>query len=152
MKDKRGMTLIELIIVVAIIAILGAIAVPAYLGQQKSATRTEAFSNLRTLALLEGQYFAENGTYTPSLGNPGNNNPGNVAIIQTGNGTPANALPGFQPGGGTGQLVFSYWIVQNVTYLGAAQTPCFAAYAKGNSNTRVTNEQYVIDCNNNTNF
>ncbi len=61
--DKKGVTLIELIIVVAIIGILAMIAIPGYIGQQKRAARTEAYSNLENLRLLEEQYFAENGCY-----------------------------------------------------------------------------------------
>jgi len=35
--NKKGYTLIELLIVIAVIGILAAISVPAYLGQQKGA-------------------------------------------------------------------------------------------------------------------
>lgn len=140
MKDK-GFTLTELIIVIAIISILAAIAIPAYVGQQKRAARTEAFSNLETLRLLEEQYFAENGRYTVSLGDPGKDND-NVAIIQS-------VLPGFRPGT---RLSFSYWIEQNINLNGEALTPCFRASAAGNTGTRVDGEVYRIDCNNNRNF
>ena len=61
--NKKGITLIELLIVIAIIGILAAIAVPAYIGQQRNAARTEAYSNLQNLRLLEEQYYAENGCY-----------------------------------------------------------------------------------------
>ncbi|MFZ5907520.1 MAG: type IV pilin protein [Nitrospirota bacterium] len=147
--DKRGFTLIELIIVVAIIGILAMIAIPGYIGQQRNATRTEAYSNLQNLRLLEEQYFADNGNYTISLGVCAKDNLGNVNTIQTGGGDPTNALPNFRPGTG---LSFSYCIESNIDFAGAAQTPCFRASAFGNSTSRVDNEVFRIDCNNNRNF
>lgn len=148
--DEKGFTLTELIIVIAIIGILAVIAIPAYLGQQKSATRVEAFSSLESLRLLEEQFFAENARYTVTLGTCAANNPGNVAQIQQGGAAPdpTNALRGFRPGSGS----FSYCIQQNIDLAGAAQTPCFRASAFGNTGTRVSGEIYRIDCNNNRNF
>ena len=55
-----------MLIVVAIIGILAMIAIPAYVGQQKSAERTEAYTNLQNLRMLQEQYFAENGEYAPN--------------------------------------------------------------------------------------
>lgn len=147
--NQKGLTLIELIIVITIISILAAVAVPAYIGQQKKAARTEAYSNLQNLRLLEEQFFAENGTYTISLGNCAKDNAGNVATIQTGGGDSTNALPGFRPGTG---LSFSYCIETNVDINNAAQNPCFRASAFGNTNSRVDNDVFAIDCNNNRNF
>jgi len=142
--DTKGITLIELIIVVAIIGILAMIAIPAYVGQQKSAARTEAYSNLENLRLLEEQFFAENSLYTV--------NAANVAAIQA-------LLPGFRPGTG---LSFNYAITQDVAltppvavpYDGvtAAQNPCFVATATGIAGTRVAGDVFAIDCNNNRNF
>jgi|SRR3989304_2816358 len=147
--NKKGLTLIELIIVLAIISILAAIAIPAYIGQQKRAARTEAFTNLDTLRLLEEQFFSENATYTINLGACAADNPGNVNTIQTGGGDPTNALPGFRPGTGAN---FSYCIEQDINLAGAAQTPCFRTSAFGNTNTRVANDVFRVDCNNNKNF
>jgi hypothetical protein len=122
---------------------------PAYIGQQKRAARTEAYTNLENLRLLEEQFFAENARYTINLGVCAADNLGNVNTIQTGGGDPANALSGFRPGSG---LSYSYCIEQNIDLNGAAQTPCFRASAFGNTGTRVDGDTFRIDCNNNRNF
>lgn len=148
--NKKGFTLTELLIVLAIISILAMISVPAYVGQQKRATRAEASANLENLRLLEEQFFAENGGYTITLGTCAADNPGNVATIQTGGGDATNALPGYRPGNGTS---YSYCIEQDVDLNGnATATPCFRASAFGNAGTRVTGDIFMIDCNNNRNF
>jgi len=145
MNNKKGFTLLELLIVIAIIGILAVIAIPGYIGYQTRAVRTEAFANLEALRLLEEQFFAENNTYTISLGNCAADQPGNVAIIQTGGGDATNALPNFRPGTGG---AFSYCIEQNIDVNGNAVTSCFRAGAYGNTGTRVAGEIIEIDCNN----
>ena len=57
---NRGFTLIELMIVVAILAIISAIAIPAYTGYIKTAKLTEAQNNLAALRLAEEEFFLEN--------------------------------------------------------------------------------------------
>jgi prepilin-type N-terminal cleavage/methylation domain-containing protein len=138
---NRGLTLVELIIVLAIIGILAVIAIPGYIGQQRRAARAEAYTNLESLRLLEEQFFAENADYTAPLGTCAANND-NIAAIQA-------VLPGFQPGSG---LSFSYCIEQNMDFDGNAQPSCFRASAFGNTGTRVENDTFRIDCNNNKNF
>ncbi|HEU0277948.1 MAG TPA: type IV pilin protein [Rhodanobacteraceae bacterium] len=62
----RGFTLIELMIVVAIIAILTAIAVPTYLTYVLHGRRAQAYALLeRNQAMLE-QCYAQNFSYTPA--------------------------------------------------------------------------------------
>ena len=64
MKGERAFTLIELLIVVAIIAILAAIAVPNFLEAQVRSKVSRTRSDLRTLALAQEAYFVDWNSYT----------------------------------------------------------------------------------------
>src|SRR5512134_2221222 len=62
-KGKKGFTLIELMIVVAIIGILAAIAIPNFLRFQAKSKQSEAKTNLGGIFTAETSYFAENNAY-----------------------------------------------------------------------------------------
>lgn len=62
----EGFTLVELMVVVVIIGILAAIAIPSYMGIQKRAARSEAKANLQAIALALEGYMAENNDYGPA--------------------------------------------------------------------------------------
>ena len=64
---KRGFTLIELMIVVAIIGILAAIAIPDFLKFQAKARQSEAKTNLASIATAEISYFAEKNEWGPDF-------------------------------------------------------------------------------------
>jgi len=63
LKNKKGFTLIELMIVVAIIGILAAIAIPNFLKFQAKSKQSEAKTNLKAGFTAETSYFGENNTY-----------------------------------------------------------------------------------------
>ncbi|SEA47843.1 type IV pilin protein [Microbulbifer marinus] len=63
MMKQRGFTLIELMIVVAIVAILAAVAWPSYQNQVRSTNRADAQGALLGLAQAMERHFTENGTY-----------------------------------------------------------------------------------------
>ncbi len=60
---QRGFSLIELMIVVALIGILAAIAIPNFLTYQARAKQSEAKTNLAAIHTAEVVYFAEQDTY-----------------------------------------------------------------------------------------
>jgi type IV pilus assembly protein PilA len=64
LRDESGFTLIELLVVLIIIGVLLAIAIPSYLGFQKSAQQTAAASDVRQAIPDAEAYFADNNTYT----------------------------------------------------------------------------------------
>ena len=63
MKQQRGFTVIELMITVAIIAILAAIALPAYNDYVQRAKITEAFTALADFRVRMEQYYQDNRKY-----------------------------------------------------------------------------------------
>lgn len=67
---SRAFTLIELMVVVAIIAFLAGIAVPRYLSYSRKAKSAEAAMLLASLHTAEQMYWAEHGTYSTNLNGP----------------------------------------------------------------------------------
>lgn len=134
MHGDRGFSLIELLLVIAVIGILAGIAVPLFLGERTKAMQAEARSNLETLRLLEEQYFAENGCYY-------RNNAGtctNTTI--TGESNIQAFLPGFKPGH-PDSLRFDYEIVLT----GNPAATLFTATADGKSGTPMDGITFSLD-------
>ncbi len=77
-KSSIGFTLIEIMIAIAIVAILAAIAVPNYTTYITQSRRNEAQTNLLSIQAEYEQYFAQNNAYPTS-----NTLPGGGAIPST---------------------------------------------------------------------
>jgi type IV pilus assembly protein PilA len=69
-QNQKGFTLIELMIVVAIIGILAAVAIPAFSNYQRKSKTSEGSINLAAIATGEIAYQAEFDTFTDCAVNP----------------------------------------------------------------------------------
>jgi prepilin-type N-terminal cleavage/methylation domain-containing protein len=70
---KKGFTLIELLIVVVIIGILAAIAIPKFANTKAKAYVASMKSDLRNLITAQEAYFSDNNTYAVGTANLGTN-------------------------------------------------------------------------------
>ena len=69
----KGFTLIELMIVVVVISILGAIAYPSYIKYTARSRRSDAQQLMQEISLKEGQYILDARSYATALGSTGLN-------------------------------------------------------------------------------
>ena len=102
-NTQRGFTLIELMIVVVIVSIIAAIALPQYTSYVQRGKITEATSTLSDLRLRSEKFFADNRTYVGFACTVTNNRyftyscgtPTSTAITMTATGVTTQGMTGF---------------------------------------------------------
>ena len=67
-QSKKGFTLVEIMIVVVIIGLLAAMAIPAFQKVRQSSQDKAVLNNARQLSAAADQYYLENGVSTVTLG------------------------------------------------------------------------------------
>ncbi len=125
-----GFTLIELMIVVAIIGALASVAIPSFINYQMTSKRAEAYANLGALAKTQKAYYAEFGAYVPAAPEPG----ATLGISPTGTKRDQAPLTTAFAGIGwvsEGDVFFDYDTVID-GFFGCSCTTCFTATAYGN--------------------
>ncbi len=145
LRKQEGFTLIELMIVVAIIGILAAIAIPNFLQYQMKSRQSEAKTNLQAIKTSEVSFQAERGCYIGVLAEVGTTAP--VAGTKSqpwtwGAGTPATAgapqwcLAGGVFGGTFADIGFK--ATGNVNYYYAVDSAVAPALGAGTGYTAAT--------------
>ncbi|MBJ20768.1 MAG: prepilin-type N-terminal cleavage/methylation domain-containing protein [bacterium] len=112
-KSRSAFTLIELMIVVAIIGILSAIAIPMFISHQLRAKSTEAKTNLSAIRVVEEANFSETGLYVAAVAEP-SLIPGSTPVSFDAAGSDYASL-GWAP---EGRVYFSYAVAVSVDQSG----------------------------------
>ena len=143
MNRSRGFSLLELLIVVAIILIIATIAIPSLLRSRQSAQESSAVAQIRTINTAEVTYLSSNqGSYgdVPSLIAQGlldNRFTGSVSgynftVSAVGAAYTVNADPTSTNAGRFGYYSLPDAVIRYATYQGGNCSPCYPGTLNGN--------------------
>ena len=142
MKTAKGFSLLELLIVVAIILIIATIAIPSLLRSRQSAQESSAVAQIRTINTAEVTYLSSNqGSYgdMPSLITQGlidNRFAGSVSgysftVAASGSNYTVNADPTSTNAGRFGYYSAPDAVIRYATYTGGNCAPCYPGTLSG---------------------
>ena len=131
--QSAGFTLIEVMIVVALLGVLASVAVPGFLSYQARSRRAEAFLNLQSVARSELSYFATKGIFHGTgLSWPDPVPYGGLGTVKMAWDAPSEAAfseLGWEP---EGQVLYTYETnTTSVAGSGCTCNECFTATAFG---------------------
>lgn len=141
-NKQSGVTLMELVVTLALLGILAAIGTPVLMGNIRAAKNAEAQNTLKTIYLMQKNYFAENYCYYVNAGKADNTTSVNQVLLGSADPTHGPIMVG-------GMNDFYFYILPGAVGAGGSCTGVnandYTAYAQSRSDTNLV---YSINQNN----